>query len=1250
MVSARRKRHTVSYDDSTELSQVENSSKRRRVIIDDDGDDDIDEEMEIEDFLDDSSDNDESYKSQTKSKSRSKSSLKSSSNSKSKTSKRSNKSSSNRLNNKSTTIASNIDEIDDYKENPIFQSLSNGDLTSSQLAQSWFDDFITNDLNIKFDALKDLLNFILRSAGCIVQLSRHDVTNSETAKETVSEIQTSFARQKYHEFPMLYAPVNKGKKTNIDWKEFPINALSFISSIILIASESGILYEEDNELIELLLEWIGSMSTSNIRALRYVSTIFGLNIQSVLCKLSVNISKFIDKFLRQLKKENDSLQLLIDNSKKKKVSLQTKRQIDAIDDRIKLINNNVEMYKKQKKIVDNYINDFFNTLFAHRYRDVASEIRIKCVTYLGEWMDDYPEMFSESFYLRYLGWLLTDQDSNIRAEVFKVLIKIYKKRVTVSSLSQFTSYFKNKLIEIVIYETDFGTRLNCLQLLNEIIDKGYLNDDDIIQITSLIFIDNEDIIYPFQGSKLNPGKLLKEISKFLTKVETNMTTEFLEQKSIELEKINEVLSFDSKDFIKFKFLLQILSDSYEYYNSTYCKDKIKYNIENCKIKKFTKIFQSIYSLKRYNENNESFELILNYINFDFSAISKDIITEDLRESLELDSNYQYFLLNLINASSKIYCEGSNNEYHKTLFPYIKGSKNVINLKDSTYYVSKLLIELFKITNYFHYDIDKISVLIEITCNILNNMSSLNMNELNIKGLKDTIEQFYRFFPVINFPLTPQKINFNSDYFNSITYQYIQLFQKVNNIELDLNGPIDLLFSETSMSLDTKIEENDSKIIESINRLYILQFSISTQLVSRIYKKLSTILNNYSKSLYFQISKDSTYINEADSYNISTPISQSELFSFLQISTTYITNSLYNFYTNKSKNELSDLISVKNTISCINTIQQSLSLLIDTQLLNSLTIDQLHIICTSFIENAFTISAFKAEYSSLTNNQQLEDEFDETMMTLRSYILPTIQTNIIKLYCIREFQYAELINIENKLEREADEDVNFTKYSVSNDEDIDEEDKGKKIRLYETYLCEIASKLVLSCKLNLIIDSKDADKITNRIQLNSKWLKNKNTGNNENKNIGEMYSRVMAGVGILTALDDVNNENGKTKQSKITNVKISKKRKLIDEESEDDSEHGEDENDPIENSDDEQDERDNENEDENEDEDDEIEDEEEVVEKERGSSEELRDENDENMEFSDIDDDSVLLPQYKNKRTNTTSSEISSLASSFPFTQ
>ena len=282
MVSARRKRHTVSYDDSTELSQVENSSKRRRVIIDDDGDDDIDEEMEIEDFLDDLSDNDESYKSQTKSKSRSKSSLKSSSNSKSKTSKRSNKSSSNRLNNKSTTIASNIDEIDDYNENPIFQSLSNGDLTSSQLAQSWFDDFITNDLNIKFDALKDLLNFILRSAGCIVQLSRHDVTNSETAKDTVSEIQTSFARQKYHEFPMLYAPVNKGKKANIDWKEFPINALSFISSIILIASESGILYEEDNELIELLLEWIGSMSTSNIRALRYVSTIFGLNIQSVL--------------------------------------------------------------------------------------------------------------------------------------------------------------------------------------------------------------------------------------------------------------------------------------------------------------------------------------------------------------------------------------------------------------------------------------------------------------------------------------------------------------------------------------------------------------------------------------------------------------------------------------------------------------------------------------------------------------------------------------------------------------------------------------------------------------------------------------------------------------------------------------------------------------------------------------------------------------------------------------------------------
>ncbi|ONH77101.1 Cohesin subunit psc3 [Pichia kudriavzevii] len=306
-----------------------------------------------------------------------------------------------------------------------------------ETAQSWYEDFTTDDLNTKFEALKDFLNLILRSSGCIVQLSRHDVTNTENAKDTVNELQRMFARQKYHEFPMMYTPVASNNK---EWKNYPSNALDFISSIILIAGQTGILYEDDDQFIELLLEWLGAMSTSNVRALRYVSTVFGLNMQNVLCKLSVNLSTFIDKFIRQLRKENDTLRALIE----KKGNRQAKRQVESANERIRVIENNVEMYKKQKKIVDNIINDFFNTLFVHRYRDVAPEIRLKCVDYLGEWMDIYPE-----------------------------------------------------------------------------IDKGYLEEDDNIKITSLIFLDNEDQIYP-TGSKLNPGKFMKELAKFVSRVEKDL--------------------------------------------------------------------------------------------------------------------------------------------------------------------------------------------------------------------------------------------------------------------------------------------------------------------------------------------------------------------------------------------------------------------------------------------------------------------------------------------------------------------------------------------------------------------------------------------------------------------------------------------------------------------------------------------------------------------------------------------------------
>lgn len=1146
-------------------------------------------------------------------------------------------------NKKNMETVSNIDDIENYVENPIFESLSSDIYSPANLAQSWIDDFTTEDLNTKFDALKDFINFVLRCSGCIVQLNRHDVTNTENAKETINEIQSLFARQKYHEFPMMYAPVN-----NKDWKEFPDNAISFISQIIVIAGETGILYEENGEFIELLLEWISAMSTSNIRALRYVSTLFGLTIQSVLCKFSVNISKFIDKFLRQLKKENESLKALVEN--KSNSNRQLKRQVDSSNDRIKVIEDNLEMYKKQKKEVDSYISDFFNALFVHRYRDVASEIRLKCVNYLGNWMEEYPEMFFESAYLRYFGWLLTDQDSNIRCEVFKVLIKLYKKRSTVAALRQFTLYFKNKLIEIVIYETDFNARSHCLQVLIEIIEKGYLSDDDIIQITSLIFIDDEDLIYPFQGSKLNPTRFFKEIAQFISKVENLNTLENLERDQIQLETLTNELSLNCGKALKIKNLLNILSDSYEYYQSTYATSNIKNNLANSKIEKLTKIFQYLYQLKTYNDNNSTFEFLINYVNFDFSAY--DIPTV-IKDNLELDSKLQSYLLNFINSITLIYSQGMDNIFYKSLFPTSNKSKignaNVEN--DNDYYLLKVLPKLSNICEYFHNDIEKISILVNLTANLLKN----GKTDIDKRSLKHTINQFIRFFSNINFPLRTQSRE-DSKYFNSITYQYIALFKLIKVEELEITSQFDSIFTETSVSLNSKVDENKN-IIDALNKFYILSYC--SYLTDKSIKNFSKYLPIYSNSLYYQLDHDDRFIPPNDVLDLSLSVTD-DISSFLHISNYYINKSLSQIFKRKSQNNYQniDLHPYSEIINSINSIQRSISLLILPDE-SKLSVDLVNEISITYLNNVICISAFKAEFGSLstTDNNISEAETDE-IQTLRSHIGKSIQKQLIKLFCIREFQVAELLGTDNALEREADEDVNFTTYSVkyddgNNDKEYDEEEEEeereeneensqvkfkilkKKLEKYEILLCEIASKLVLCCNIELIDDENDRDIVINRVNLNASVL-------------GELYKRVLSAVGGLLNIDNEStdkNIKGVEKQQtlfdesgKLTDMaKHFKKRKLIETETLTDQENdiGEDENDPIENvlSDS--------------DSDDNIQNEEEIEFSSDSEEDEVQEEEDEAEEEGG---DSIVTTPSSNKRRKVTSSEISSLASSFPFTQ
>lgn len=488
-------------------------------------------------------------------------------------------------------------------------------------------------------------------------------------------------------------------------------------------------------------------------------------------------------------------------------------------------------------------------------------------------------------------------------------------------------------------------------------------------------------------------------------------------------------------------------------------------------------------------------------------------------------------------------------------------------------------------------------------------------------------------------------------------------------ELDLISQLDSILTAMNMTMQSKVEKKSSTIIETLNKLYILCYC--PYITNRVVKEFNSILPLYSNSLYFAVEHDESNIRKKDAIVLS--LATSEISAFLHISSYYINISLLQIYEGKLHHHDDILTMNSDTVGTINCIQRNLSLLIEPDAA-TLPMDSVHDIAASYLDNALCIAAFKAEFCSLINDaSSLTDLQVSEIRSLRSHVGKSIQQQLLKLFCVREYQLAELLGTEAQLERDADEDVNFNNYSVKNldteenadsDADVEEEEHEeeddengdsrrsgtkieKKKEKYQILLCEIASKIILCCNLELVDDINDRNVIIERVKKNSESL-------------GELYKKVLAGVGLLVTYNSdagltvikakAGKGRGKAVQHKLVDesgnlakiIKRGRKRRLSVEnmsnssgEEDEREEEGENEDDPIENSDV-----------------DDVNDQEVEV----GVDNEEHDEAEitpqaEDIEFSDIDDDdSVLNTSRHGTRATTTSSEISSFASSFPFTQ
>ncbi|KZT43430.1 hypothetical protein SISSUDRAFT_1040461 [Sistotremastrum suecicum HHB10207 ss-3] len=321
-------------------------------------------------------------------------------------------------------------------DNALFNSI----LNPASALQTTVEDFLSSFAQTPNHSLADLMNCVLRCCGCNDSVDQDQVVDYDGIVDALE----TFTEGMRNDDSPVYPLTSKLPA----FKRFRKSMGEFLERLVKSAAEAGVLH--DSDLLPTILPWVVAMSSSALRNFRHTATSIALEIETALCDVASAVDQEVEIVQRQ-----------IDGERKKKG-----KAAGAGRDKVLEAKRN-EVKERKAKIVE-FIKEFFDSVFVHRYRDLDPSIRSDCVQALGQWFLKYSAYFLDGLNLRYIGWLLNDSVTTVRLAAVKALGALYAKKDFSISLSHFTDRFKSRLVEMAIGDIDIGVRVATIGLLRNI--------------------------------------------------------------------------------------------------------------------------------------------------------------------------------------------------------------------------------------------------------------------------------------------------------------------------------------------------------------------------------------------------------------------------------------------------------------------------------------------------------------------------------------------------------------------------------------------------------------------------------------------------------------------------------------------------------------------------------------------------------------------------------------------------------------
>ncbi|TDH72076.1 hypothetical protein CCR75_003870 [Bremia lactucae] len=336
-----------------------------------------------------------------------------------------------------------------------------GKRSLENVLKKWHDRFKTDDKK----AMKEILNLACGGTGqCVPESEPLDQLDmGGLVGHVVEELEKANGK---------YPLVSRGK----GMRKFQLNFEEFWKAFVTECYESEILFT--SEVINNLIDWLTTLSSSNLRPIRHTSTVAVLALSNSLVRTAANISEKLSIATRQLNAEINSP--VSTPGGKKSTNVQ----------KVSLLKGNKVQNETRLQQVLQLVNLIFTGVVVHRYRDIMPEIRVAAMQCLGHWITILPDQFLKDNFLKYLGWLLSDKSALVRLEVIEILCELYENDAFTERLALFTSRFLARYLELCS-DVDDNVVEQCIHLLIAVDKHNLISSDIELQSVEKLVFDAE---------------------------------------------------------------------------------------------------------------------------------------------------------------------------------------------------------------------------------------------------------------------------------------------------------------------------------------------------------------------------------------------------------------------------------------------------------------------------------------------------------------------------------------------------------------------------------------------------------------------------------------------------------------------------------------------------------------------------------------------------------------------------------------